>query len=49
MAQLKCPHIESTQFLCDREATYQIDNVVYCCIHARRLMLRKGRKEEGEK
>ena len=35
---LKCPHIESERFTCDREASYSIDGVVYCSIHARRLM-----------
>ena len=34
----KCPYIESAEFTCDREASYQIDGVVYCQIHARRLM-----------
>ena len=38
MEQLKCPQIESRMYLCDREADYQIDGVVYCQIHARRLM-----------
>ena len=35
---LKCPQIESARFTCDREASYQIDGVVYCQIHARHLM-----------
>jgi hypothetical protein len=34
----KCPQIESANYLCDREANYQIDGVVYCQIHAKRLM-----------
>ena len=39
--QLKCPSIESSKFLCDREAFYQIDGIVYCQIHARRIMKEK--------
>ena len=39
--QLKCPQIESANFLCDREASYQIDGVIYCEIHARRIMKAK--------
>jgi len=35
---LKCPQIESARFTCDREASYQVEGVVYCRIHARRLM-----------
>ena len=26
------------KYLCDREATYQIDGIVYCMVHAKRLM-----------
>jgi len=37
---MKCPSIESSEFLCDREAFYQIDGIVYCQIHARRIMTR---------
>ena len=32
----KCPAIESSKFLCDREAEYQIEGTVWCNIHARR-------------
>ena len=38
---LRCPEIESTKFLCDREASYQIDGTVYCQIHAQRLLSEK--------
>jgi len=41
MSQLKCPYLESTRYLCDREAAYAIDAVVWCHIHARQLMLRR--------
>lgn len=44
---LQCPHIESTRFLCDRAASYQIDGVVYCPIHARRLMGLLSDAQEG--
>ena len=48
MTQLKCPKIESKEFLCDREATYQIDGVVVCNIHARRIIEAKGIKEKAQ-
>ena len=32
----KCPSIESSQFLCDREAEYQLEGTVWCNFHARR-------------
>ena len=41
MNNLRCPHRESTKFLCDREASYQIDGTVYCQIHAQRLLSEK--------
>ena len=33
----KCPMIESSEFLCDRLAEYEISGVVVCETHARRL------------
>ena len=33
----KCPIIESSEFLCDRPAEYEISGVVVCGTHARRL------------
>ena len=33
----KCPIIESSEFLCDRPAAYEINGVVVCETHARRL------------
>ena len=47
MNNLRCPHRESTKFLCDREANYQVDGTVYCQIHAQRLLSEKT-TEEGE-
>ncbi len=53
MTTLTCPQIEVRQldsdtgsaigveYLCDREATYQINGTIYCEIHAKRLMLEK--------
>ena len=38
MAQLKCPAWESTEFLCDRDAEYQVNGTIYCNKHARRLI-----------
>ena len=38
MAQLKCPARESSEFLCDRDAEYQVNGTIYCNIHARRIM-----------
>ena len=47
---LKCPHIESTKFLCDRDASYQVNGTVYCQIHAERLLAEKRTVDEvGEK
>ena len=37
---IKCPSIESSKFLCDREAEYLIEGTLYCNKHARRLMER---------
>jgi len=42
---LKCPQIESSQYLCDRPAEYHIDGTIYCHHHARRLM-EKARSNE---
>ena len=33
----KCPIIESSKFLCDRPAEYEINGVVICETHARSL------------
>ena len=53
MTTLTCPQIESREweegahvptgvaYLCDRDATYQIEGTVYCQIHAKRIMLEK--------
>ena len=40
MTQLKCPSRESSEFLCDRDAVYQVDGTVFCNIHARRAIER---------
>jgi hypothetical protein len=42
MLELRCLHIESSEYLCDRRAEYQIDGTVYCARHARRLMEASG-------
>ena len=51
MTTLTCPQIESREwgkgdvfppnYLCDRDATYQIEGTDYCQIHAKRIMLEK--------
>ena len=46
---LKCPHIESTKFLCDRDASYQVNGTVYCQIHAKRLLLEKTTVDKGKR
>ena len=38
MTELKCPAWESSEFLCDRVAEYQLNGIIYCEIHARRIM-----------
>jgi hypothetical protein len=38
MTELKCPARESSEFLCDREAEYQVQGTIYCEKHARRIM-----------
>jgi len=38
----RCPAIESSKFLCDRIAEYQIEGTMWCHIHARRVMKEKG-------
>lgn len=35
---IKCPSIESSEFLCNRNAEYLIRGTLWCGIHARRLM-----------
>ena len=53
MEDLKCPRIETSKYLCDREARYYIDGIVYCVHHARRVMEETRqpywKKKEGEK
>ena len=39
---LKCPHIESSRYLCDRAALYSIHGIVVCAVHARRIMEKEG-------
>jgi len=34
---LKCPQIESSEYLCDRPAEYEVNGSVICGIHARRM------------
>ena len=46
---LKCPHIESTKFLCDRDASYQVNGTVYCQIHAQRLLAEKTTVDKGKR
>jgi len=36
--QYKCPARESSEFLCDRVAEYQIEGTVWCNTHARRVL-----------
>jgi len=43
--EYKCPSRESSEFLCDRVAKYQIDGTVWCNTHARRIIESKMRKE----
>jgi len=38
--KIKCPAIESSNFLCDRNAEYLIEGTLWCGIHARRMMER---------
>jgi hypothetical protein len=38
MMRLKCPARESSEFLCDRVAEYQLNGIIYCEIHARRII-----------
>ena len=35
--EYKCPARESSAFLCDRVAKYQINGTVWCGTHARRV------------
>jgi hypothetical protein len=41
MLELRCPQIESSEYLCDRVGEYQVDGTIYCARHARRLMAKK--------
>ena len=43
----KCPSRESSEYLCDRVAEYQIDGTLWCDIHARRII--EFKMEQGEK
>jgi len=36
--EYKCPARESSKYLCDRVAEYQINGTVWCNIHARRVL-----------
>jgi len=36
--KFKCPARESSEFLCDRVAEYQINGTVWCNTHARRIL-----------
>jgi hypothetical protein len=36
--EFKCPARESSVFLCDRVAEYQINGTVWCNTHARRIL-----------
>ena len=36
--EYKCPARESSKFLCDRIAEYQIEGTVWCNMHARRII-----------
>lgn len=36
--EYKCPARESSKYLCDRVAEYQINGTVLCNIHARRVL-----------
>jgi hypothetical protein len=38
--KIKCPAIESSEYLCDRNAEYLIQGTLWCGRHARRLMER---------
>ena len=45
MLELRCPQIESSEYLCDRAGEYQVDGTIYCARHARRLMAKKIGRE----
>ena len=45
--EYKCPSRESSEYLCDRVAEYQIDGTLWCDIHARRII--EFKMEQGEK
>jgi hypothetical protein len=38
MTQLRCPARESSEFLCDKPAEYQVNGTIYCEIHGRRAI-----------
>ena len=46
MDKLKCPALESSEHLCDRDAEYQINGTIYCLRHAQRIM-KGGRAREA--
>ena len=46
MMRLKCPARESSEFLCDRVAEYQLNGIIYCEIHAR-LIIEGGKMREA--
>ena len=41
----KCPSIESSEYLCDRLAEYEISGSVYCATHARRVVEKRTKVE----
>ena len=45
--EFKCPARESSEFLCDRVAEYQIEGTMWCHIHARRVMERQEETDES--
>ena len=46
---LKCPEIESESYLCDDPASYQINGVIVCNRHARRLMESRFEADKRQK
>ena len=49
MINLKCPHIESKENLCDREAEYYVNGTIYCDRHARRVQTSSELRKTGKK
>ena len=41
----KCPAIESSAYLCDRLAEYEVSGSVYCGTHARRVVEKRTKVE----